>query len=179
ESEKSREALGFVRDRLAATNIQRLQQRLAERERRDVPVPVLVHASALEAAEQPSAFSFTSLVPLILILMTITGAVYPAIDVTAGERERGTLEMLMAAPMPRVGLLLAKYVAVVTVAVLTALMNLAMMLLTVWLSGLSGLLFGPDGLSAGVVLAVFALLLLFAAVFSAGVLVLNNFGPRF
>src|SRR5262249_4180290 len=28
------------------------------------------------------------LVPLILILMTITGAVYPAIDLTAGERER-------------------------------------------------------------------------------------------
>ena len=38
-----------------------------------------------------SAFPLASLVPLILVLMTITGAVYPAIDLTAGERERGTL----------------------------------------------------------------------------------------
>jgi len=42
--------------------------------------------------------SLASLVPLILILMTVTGAVYPAIDLTAGERERGTLEILVAAP---------------------------------------------------------------------------------
>ncbi len=44
-----------------------------------------------EAVEQEpsSAFPLASLVPLILVLMTITGAVYPAIDLTAGERERG------------------------------------------------------------------------------------------
>ena len=57
-------------------------------------------------------FRLATLVPLILILMTITGAVYPAIDLTAGERERGTLESLMAAPVPRLSMLLAKYVAV-------------------------------------------------------------------
>ena len=32
--------------------------------------------------------SLASLIPLVLVLMTITGAVYPAIDLTAGERER-------------------------------------------------------------------------------------------
>mgnify|MGYP003335595794 CR=1 FL=1 len=37
--------------------------------------------------------SLISFVPLVLVLMTITGAVYPAIDLTAGERERGTLEI--------------------------------------------------------------------------------------
>ena len=49
--------------------------------------------------EADAAVSLTTLIPLILILMTITGAVYPAIDLTAGERERGTLETLMAAPV--------------------------------------------------------------------------------
>ena len=34
-----------------------------------------------------------TIVPLVLVLMTITGAVYPAIDLTAGERERGTLPL--------------------------------------------------------------------------------------
>jgi ABC-2 type transport system permease protein/sodium transport system permease protein len=44
---------------------------------------------------------------------------------------------------------------------------------------MSGLLFGPDGLSVGVVLAVFALLLLFAAFFSAVLLVLTSFARSF
>ena len=70
------------------------------------------------------------------------GAVYPAIDLTAGERERGTLEMLIAAPVPRLGLLLAKYAAVLTVALLTALVNLAAMTITVHSTGLAASLFG-------------------------------------
>ncbi len=39
---------------------------------------------------------------------------------SAGERERETLEILMAAPMPRLCVLLAKYAAVLAVALLTA-----------------------------------------------------------
>ena len=81
-------------------------------------------------------FSLAAVVPFILILMTITGAVYPAIDLTAGERERGTLEILVAAPVPRLGLLFAKYVAVVTVAILTALVNLLAMIAVLTWSGL-------------------------------------------
>ena len=49
--------------------------------------------------KKPYSLPLATLVPLILILMTITGAVYPAIDLTAGERERGTLESLVATPM--------------------------------------------------------------------------------
>ena len=81
-------------------------------------------------------FSLATLVPLVLILMTITGAVYPAIDLTAGERERGTLETLIAAPISRMALLFAKYVAVLTVAVLTALVNLVAMTVTIVSSSL-------------------------------------------
>src|SRR4029450_7862921 len=74
--------------------------------------------------EHGQHFQIATLVPMVLILMTITGAVYPAIDLTAGERERGTLEALMAAPVPRLGLLFGKYIAVLTVALLTALVNI-------------------------------------------------------
>src|SRR5262249_7042080 len=126
-----------------------------------------------------AAFSLAALVPLILVLMTITGAVYPAIDLTAGERERGTLEVLMAAPVPRVRLLLAKYAAVVIVAVLTALVNITMMTLTVLASGLGPILFGETGLTAGLVLSVLGLLLLFASFFSAVLLVLTSFARSF
>ncbi len=59
--------------------------------------------------------------------MTITGAVYPAIDLTAGERERGTIEAVIASPVSRTALLFAKYTAVVSVALLTAVANLSAM----------------------------------------------------
>src|SRR5258708_10845727 len=98
--------------------------------------------------------------------MTVTGAVYPAIDLTAGERERGTLEVLMAAPIPRVGILFAKYVTVLAVALLTAAVNLCSITITIAVTRLGPELFGEAGFSPGVLAAVFGLLLLFAAVFS-------------
>src|SRR5439155_7366936 len=101
----------------------------------------------LETRDGEKVVSLAALVPLILILMTITGAVYPAIDLTAGERERGTLEILVAAPVPRFELLTAKYMSVVTVAVLNAIVNLVCMTITVRWSGVGGLLPGIQELS--------------------------------
>jgi ABC-2 type transport system permease protein/sodium transport system permease protein len=125
------------------------------------------------------------LIPLVLILMTITGAVYPAIDLTAGERERGTLEVLMAAPVPRMSLLLAKYVAVLTVAMLTGLVNLVAMMLSVNISGLGPHLLGEQGLSALVLVEIvalveiFFLLLLFTSFFAALLLALASLARSF
>ncbi len=107
--------------------------------------------------------------------MTITGGVYPAIDLTAGERERGTLEILMAAPVPRLALLFAKYVAVLTVALLTAVVNLGTMMITLVVSGLGPYVFHENGLSAGVVFSILGLLVLFAGFFSAVLLALCSF----
>lgn len=122
-------------------------------------------------AEDPLA----ALVPLILILMTITGAVYPAIDLTAGERERGTLEILVAAPVSRFELLSAKYLSVLTVAMLTAVVNLTCMAITVTWSGL----FHTKAFSPLLLLSVLCLLLLFAAFFSAVLLCVTSFARSF
>lgn len=122
--------------------------------------------------------SLAALIPLILILMTITGAVYPSIDLTAGERERGTLEVLIASPASRFQLLMAKYAAVVAVAMLTAAANLAAMAATLGLTGLGAALFG-EGLSWWGLVRVLALLLLFAGFFSAVLLVLTSFARGF
>jgi ABC-2 type transport system permease protein/sodium transport system permease protein len=138
-----------------------------------------LEAAALTRPGAPRGPALLALVPLVLLLMTITGAVYPAIDLTAGERERGTLEVLMAAPVPRLSLLLAKYAAVVTVAVLTGLVNLVGMSLSVYASGVGPRLLGPQGLSVVALLEVFGLLLLFAAFFSAVVLALSSVARSF
>jgi len=175
-SATSEAALHYVEARLQAFNELGLDQELKR----------LGVVAAMQAATErhainfsgASIFSLAALIPLILVLMTVTGAVYPAIDLTAGERERGTLETLIAAPVPRMGLLLAKYVAVLTVALLTAIVNLAGMTITAHSTGLAASLFG-DGLSLAVVFKVLLLLGLFAAFFSAILLALTSCARSF
>ena len=145
-------------------------------------MPVQTSAAPLEAGGETAnrvglTFALRA-VPLILILMTITGAVYPAIDLTAGERERGTLEMLVASPVPRMQLLLGKYFAVLIVA-LTAVVNLAAMMVTIASIGMASFLFGSKGISFEEVLEIMALLVLFAAFFSAVLLAVTSFARSF
>jgi ABC-2 type transport system permease protein/sodium transport system permease protein len=172
----------YVERRLSLLNQFVLRDRLALLERQVfgqssniTPRRWTFHAVAVPTSQS----SLLMLIPLILILMTITGAVYPAIDLTAGERERGTLEALMAAPVPRLGMLFAKYVAVVTVALLTAGVNLAAMFVTAYSLGLSEMLFGERGISAATVGLIVVLLVLFAVFFSAVLLAVTSFARSF
>lgn len=180
-SPRSRDAAAYIDKVLSALNSDAYRQQLRAHGvtgritvvRTDrVPVTITGRAGA------PTS-TLATLVPLILILMTITGAVYPAIDLTAGERERGTLEMLIAAPVPRLQLLLAKYTAVVTVALLTATVNLTSMMVTISSMGLTGLLFGEHGLSFLLISQIFGLLVLFAAFFAAVLLAVTSFARSF
>ncbi len=173
----SMEALQFFEQRFRAINEYTLITRLKEAGADSEP-PIDFKLRETKP-ESPYVFPMATFIPLILILMTITGAVYPAIDLTAGERERGTLESLVASPMPRFTLLVGKYIAVVTVAVLTALMNITAMTITVQCTGLAGTLFGADGLSPLAIVAVFGLMVLFAAFFSAVLLAVTSFARSF
>lgn len=172
----SKSALDYIESSLGAINDHFLR---LEIQRLGGVARALAESTSRSVGGAGPAASLTTLVPLILILMTITGAVYPAIDLTAGERERGTLEVLMAAPVPRLGLLAAKYVAVLTVALLTAGANLAAMSITLITSGLGEVVLGPGGLSPLVIGEVLALLVLFAAFFSALLLALTSFARSF
>ena len=133
----------------------------------------------IDTGEQIAAPILATIVPLVLVLMTITGAVYPAIDLTAGERERGTMEALMASPVPRFQVLLAKYFAVVVVAMLTAVANLVAMFTTLWLGGLLPMLTGSHAFPWLQVLQILGLLVLFSGFFSAVLLSLTSFARSF
>ena len=67
---------------------------------------------------------------MLLILMTLLGTFYPAIDMAAGEKERGTLETLLTAPVPPRQIVVGKFLAVALIGVVAAALNLASMLLT-------------------------------------------------
>ena len=175
----SERAVEFIETRLRAVNDIALDRRLKQMGIERRMTPIKANRKAIPHQQESMMESLATLIPLILILMTITGAVYPAIDLTAGERERGTLEILIAAPVPRMELLLAKYTAVVVVSHLTATVNLTAMMITVLSIGLGPFLFGEGGLSLGVVAQVFGLLILFALFFSAVLLSVTSYARSF
>lgn len=120
-----------------------------------------------------------TIVPLVLVLMTMAGAVYPAIDLTAGERERGTMESLIVSPTSTPVLLFAKYCAVVLVALLTAVANLTAMSITLWASGIGALVFGEGAITPSVIGIILLLLVLFTMFFAALLLAVTSFAKSF
>jgi len=78
--------------------------------------------------------------PYILLMVCLMAAMYPAIDLGAGEKERGTLETLLLAPIPRTSLVLAKFLVLFTVGLTSALLMVASMgsLLAVFGASLEG-----------------------------------------
>ncbi len=73
-----------------------------------------------------------ALIPYLLIPLVLAGASYPAIDLGAGEKERGTLETLLLTPITRTELVLGKFFTVLTTSLLTALVTVTSM--GVWMS---------------------------------------------
>ena len=64
-----------------------------------------------------------SILPFLLIVAMVMGGFYLAIDTTAGERERESLEPLLSLPMPRYKLVLGKYLAVLTFVCLSSILT--------------------------------------------------------
>ncbi|MES1205218.1 MAG: ABC transporter permease subunit/CPBP intramembrane protease [Pseudomonadota bacterium] len=90
-----------------------------------------VVSSSTAAKGKVGGYVLSKILPLIVIVMTMLGAFYPAIDITAGERERGTLETLLSSPVRRFDLMTGKVLAVATLAALTGVLNIVSMSLTV------------------------------------------------
>ncbi|MFT6732478.1 MAG: sodium transport system permease protein [Polaribacter sp.] len=62
--------------------------------------------------------------PYILILLALSGAMYPAIDLGVGEKERGTLETLLLTPIPRFQIVFAKFLVIFTTSFLAVFLSL-------------------------------------------------------
>jgi sodium transport system permease protein len=57
---------------------------------------------------------FGGFVPYLIIILCFSGAMYPAMDLTAGEKERGTMETLLCSPVARVDIVMGKFLMVLT-----------------------------------------------------------------
>jgi sodium transport system permease protein len=118
------------------------------------------------------------IVPYFVILLCLTGAIYPAIDLTAGEKERGTMETILSSPVSRTDLVFGKFLTVLTASLATAFLAVLSMGVSFGIGKtLLMSLADPEqaknitlSINPGSVAAVFAMVLPLAVLFSAALL---------
>ena len=101
------------------------------------PLPVKVHPLSSPVKAAGNAF-LSFFLPYILISMVLTGGLSAALDSSAGERERKTLESLLLTPAPRSRILLGKILAVSAISLVAALAAIGSMLLALTQIALPG-----------------------------------------
>jgi sodium transport system permease protein len=102
--------------------------------------------------------------PFLLVMWSLAGALYPAVDLCAGEKERGTMETLLISPASREELVWGKFLTIWVLSAATALLNLASMGMTS--AEFSGML-PHDGFSPAAIFWCVLLVLPLSAFFSA------------
>jgi sodium transport system permease protein len=98
----------------------------------DVMEPLQIESRDL-ASSQTRATQITGMLPFFVLMAVLTGALNAALDTTAGERERGSLEPLLMNPTERWALVLGKWAAVAGVAMLIAVLSCLSFLPGEWL----------------------------------------------
>ena len=100
-------------------------------EKRDVEIESLssvqpVYADVADTQKKQAA-TWSKILPFIILIWSLTGAFYPAVDLCAGEKERGTFETLLSSPAKRSEIAIGKLLTVMTFSMTTSLLNLLSM----------------------------------------------------
>ncbi len=105
-----------VKERLAAKNLPETLLNPFDVKQENVAPPEKVSGAALGG-----------IIGYMVILLCMTGAMYPAMDLTAGEKERGTMETILSSPISRTHLVLGKFFLILTAALGTAALSVLSM----------------------------------------------------
>ncbi len=176
--DETRESSSLARQRVLDALARLEKQIRAERlKARSLPPSLIAPLKTVERStarpREVGAHLLSGVLPMLVVLMVLLGAFYPAIDLTAGEKERGTLETLFTTPVPRGALVAGKFLAVATIATLTGILNLGSLGLTVGLG--FGAAFKAAGITGALIpwsaLALTALALVPSALFFSAVMV--------
>src|SRR5690606_7638915 len=101
-------------------NSQLIQSRLMDQ---NVDPTVLIGATIepvdVASSQEKSGFGLSFILPLFIVMWAITGGMYTAIDASAGEKERKTLEALLLTPASRLDIVLGKFLAVASVSLVS------------------------------------------------------------
>lgn len=147
--------------------------------------PFEVRRVNVAAPEKVGGNLFGGIVPYFIIFLCMSGAMYPAMDLTAGEKERGTMETLLCCPAARTDIVLGKFLMVLTCSLGAVGLSLFSMGATVAVAGaaLGPGSAAPAGLAIAIdpmgILGVLAMVLPVAVLFSALLLTVSLFAKSF
>jgi sodium transport system permease protein len=188
---------GELKSSFGADRLQRFFRELRDRavrerlEARQLPVslvrPFDIVQKNVAPPEKVGGAILGGMVPYMVILLCLTGAMYPAMDLTAGEKERGTMETILCSPVSRTHLVLGKFLMVLTAAVATAILAISSMAVSFGV-GKKLLLGSTHGaadaalqitITGKAMVSIFLVVLPLAVFFSAALLALALFAKSF
>ena len=103
-----------------------------------------VSQSDVATQGEQAGMALSLFIPLVLAVWTFSSAIQPSIDMTAGERERGTLEALLGLPCSRMELLFGKWLAVATITGAGVLLQVAGLLFAIGYLATSDVISAPS-----------------------------------
>jgi len=162
-----------VQDRLSAKNLPA-----------SVLTPFEIKQENVAPPEKVSGAGVGGFIGYAVILLCLTGAMYPAIDLTAGEKERGTIETVLSSPISRLDLVVGKFLLVFSASLASAILSVTSMGTSFALLGHTHLMtteHGPMELNLGLVsvVAVFFMALPLAFLFSAVLMTIASFAKTY
>lgn len=119
--DKIRAALNEVKDQTIRESLR--NSRIPE----SVLTPFTIERTNIAGDRKMAGSVWGTMLGYILLLLMFTGGMYPVIDMTAGEKERKTLEALLASPAARREIVMGKTLAAMTAIFMTAALTLASM----------------------------------------------------
>jgi sodium transport system permease protein len=127
--------------------------------------PFQVQTADVADEDHREASMWSKILPVLMLLWALTGAFYPAVDLCAGEKERGTLETLLCSPAERSEIVMGKLLTVMAFSIFTAVLNLASMGMTgcVVSTHMPGITMPPVTALAAMLLALIPIAALFSA----------------
>ena len=143
--------------------------------------PFDIKQQSVVSPEKEAAETFGGIIPYLVIIMCLTGAMYPAMDLTAGEKERATMETILSSPISRTHLVLGKFLLVLTASLVTAALSVTSMGISSWaILNFHG---GEEAISIHIgvraVISVFAMALPLAVMFSAALITIALFAKSY
>jgi sodium transport system permease protein len=153
-----------------------------------VLTPFLIKQDNVAPPEKVGGAAFGGIIGYMVILLCLTGGMYPAMDLTAGEKERGTMETILSSPISRLDLVLGKFFLVLTASLVTAALSVLSMGVSFWgMQQLKAFDVSKNPEAAGMqlhigftaVLSVFLMALPLAVLFSAGLITISLFAKSY
>ena len=113
---------------LSALNLSKNQLRFALN-------PVTLEERSTAGKREKMGAMLGGILPYLLLMGCLMAAMYPAIDLGAGEKERGTLETLLLAPVPRSAIVLAKFLVLFTIGLTSSVLMVVSMSVLLFIFG--------------------------------------------